>query len=472
MLERCKTLLLLVLIAICIRFTGLYFARVHASTPLFIAAGEAPPPAELPEQVIPESYIDLFSPHYILVHNRGQHYRLSANENEYARLWEALKGAIDTVKNWNESTTPELQAVPLNEWQHQIAYSYEYRFAGPAQLHYWWLTASKATMQKFPEGIYFNRLLIPLNSNSFYLQNTYTGERWKWQWSTEANRALFPTPDGLDLSETQRVREVKLASGLNGVPGSQIYAPANTIELPEVLATPPITDSNKDAIVKRFFSILPRMHKTETPGGGRVVETYITARQQVLTLHNSGLLTYSEIPAQLAPDAPSGTTVEQFEQVFNFVLGRGGGWPKGTIAAGMEPIAADDRTGYRFDFMQLYNGLPVLDFEPTLTIEVVPGGVRNYQRLCYNIIQPGYFQFEVRSIESALDRAQTALAGRRISDIYLAYYQRPAFLTEAAPFHSEPMYLYPVWAIELENGERLYVHAYKLLNDPGLIQRP
>ena len=69
MIERCKSLLLLALIAICIRFTGLYFARVHAP-PLFIAPGESPPFVEDPEHVIPSSYIDLFSPHYVLVHNR------------------------------------------------------------------------------------------------------------------------------------------------------------------------------------------------------------------------------------------------------------------------------------------------------------------------------------------------------------------------------------------------------------------
>lgn len=471
MIERCKSLLLLALIAICIRFTGLYFARVHASTPLFIAPGESPPFVEDPEHVIPSSYIDLFSPHYVLVHNRREHYRVQSNEAQYTRLWEALKEAIGEVKNSGESTNPELRAVPLNEWQRQIEYSLEYRFAGPAQLHYWWLTASKATLQKFPEDVYFNRLLIPLDSDSIYLQNTYTGQRWKWQWTDESNTALFPTPNRLDLSETQRVQEAKLEPEFSLVAGSQIYAPANAITMPEILATLPINETNKADIVKRFFSIVPRMQKTEAPGGGLVKETYITARQQVLTLHNSGLLEYSEKPTEPAPDAPGHTTVEQFEQVFNFVLGRGGGWPKGAIAAGMEPFAAGASTGYRFNFMQLYNGIPVVDFEPTFAIEVVPGGVRHYQRLCYNIIQPGYFQFDVRSLESAVARAKDALAGRRISDVYLAYYQRPYYVTETAPFHSEPMYLYPVWAIELEDGQRLYVHAYKLLNDPGLIKR-
>lgn len=468
MLERCKTLLLLVLIAISFRFTALYFGRVHASAPLLIAPG---PPSfvEIPEEEIPASYIDLFSPHYVLVHNRGEHYRVDATEKQYGQLWDALKGAVSEVKNSGLATSPELVSVPVDEWQRQINYSYEYRFAGAAQLHYWWLTASKATLQKFPDDVYFNRLLIPLDGASVYLQNTHTGQLWKWQWAEVTNSSLFPTPSRLTLTGGQRVREVRVTKDLAVVPGSQLYAPANTITLPEVLAALPITDTNKADIVKRFFGIVARMHKTESLGDGLIRERYITARQQVLDLHNDGLLEYSEKPAELSADSPGGTTIEQFEQAFNFVLGRGG-WPKGTIAAGMRPIPAGERTGYQFNFMQLYNGLPVLGFKPTMSIDVVPGGVKNYQRLGYNIIQPGYFMFEVRSPEDALVRANAELGTRRISDIYLAYYQRPYYLTETAPFHSEPMYLYPVWAIELENDERLFVHAYKLLNDPGLIK--
>lgn len=471
MIERFKSIVLLALIAVCVRLTGLYFARVHASTPLFIAPGESPPFAEGPQQEIPSSYIDLFSPHYILVHNREEHYQVRSNDTQYAQLWETLKEAIGQVKSSGESTNPELQVVPLNEWQRQLQYSLEYRFAGPSQFYYWWLTASKATLQKFPDNVYFNRLLIPLESDSVYLQNTFTGQRWKWRWADTKNGDLFPAPSGLGLSETQRAREAKLASDYKLVPGSQVYAPTSTITLPEVLAALPINESNKANIVKRFFSIVPRVHKTEMPGGGLVKETYITARQQVLTLHNSGLLEYSEKPATPSTDSSGHTTVELFEQVFNFVLGRGGGWPKGTIAAGMEPFEVGESTGYRFRFLQLYNGIPVVDVDPTLAIEVVPGGVRNYQRLCYTLLQPGYFQFEVRSLENAVARAKDELAGRSISDVYLAYYQRPYYLTETAPFQSEPMYIYPVWVIELEDGHQIYVHAYKLLNDPGLIKR-
>ena len=142
------------------------------------------------------------------------------------------------------------------------------------------------------EDVYFNRLLIPLDSDSIYLQNTYTGQRWKWQWTDESNTALFPTPNRLDLSETQRVQEAKLEPEFSLVAGSQIYAPANAITMPEILATLPINETNKADIVKRFFSIVPRMRRPRPRRASK--ETYITARQQVLTLHNSGLLEYSE----------------------------------------------------------------------------------------------------------------------------------------------------------------------------------
>lgn len=467
MLERFKTVLMLVLIAVGVRFTSMYFARVHASAPLLIAPG--PAFVETPQQEIPASYIDLFKPHYILAHNGNLHYRISANENQYAELWETMKQVIGEVKNSGRAANPELQTVPLNEWERQLNRSYEYRFAGTAQLHYWWLTASKATLQKFPEDIYFNRLLLPLDGASIYLQNTYTGERWRWQWSEESNANLFPKISRLDLKDSQQVLEVSLGAEYDLVADTKLYAPAGTVTLPEILAALPITNDNKAEIVRRFFGIVPRVTRTELQGGGLVRESYITAKQQVLTIENSGLLQYSEKPADLATDALGGTTIEQFEQAFNFVLARGG-WPKGAINAGMQPISVGERTGYRFSFLHLYNGLPVIDGKHNLAIEVVPSGVRDYRRLCYNIIQPGYFQFEVRGIEGALERAQDELAGRSINDVYLAYYQRPYYLPEASPFQSEPMYLYPVWTIELENGERLFVHAYKLLNDPGLIK--
>ena len=467
MIEKIKTGLLIALIAISFRFTALYFARVHASAPLLVVPG--PAFVEEPQAEIPESYIDLFRPHYMLIHNRNEHYRVGLNEEQYDSLWEALKEAVGEAKNSGQATDPELIPVKSVEWQRLSKLSYEYRFAGPIQLHYWWLTASKATLQKFPEEVYFNRLLIPLDEATIYLQNTFTTQVWKWQWVDEANASLFPTLNRLHLTEEQRVREVRLAKEIALVPGSQLYVPAVHTTLPEILAATPITNANKADIVKRFFSITPRMHKTEAQGGGVVAESYITARQQVLTLHNTGMLQYSEKPAELAAGAPGSTTIEQFEQAFNFVLARGG-WPKGAVSAGMQPIREAEEIGYRFGFVQLYNGLPVIDFVPTMDIEVVPGGVQRYQRLTYDIIQPGYFQFEVRSAEDALARATSAIGDRKVNDVYLAYYQRPYYLSDAAPFHAEPMYLYPVWAIELENGERLFVHAYKLLNDPGLIK--
>ncbi|HBK85002.1 MAG TPA: hypothetical protein DDZ53_03115, partial [Firmicutes bacterium] len=74
-------------------------------------------------------------------------------------------------------------------------------------------------------------------------------------------------------------REVRLAKEIALVPGSQLYVPAVHTTLPEILAATPITNANKADIVKRFFSITPRMHKTEAQGGGVVAESYITARQ-------------------------------------------------------------------------------------------------------------------------------------------------------------------------------------------------
>ncbi|HBK85003.1 MAG TPA: hypothetical protein DDZ53_03120, partial [Firmicutes bacterium] len=191
MIEKIKTGLLIALIAISFRFTALYFARVHASAPLLVVPG--PAFVEEPQAEIPESYIDLFRPHYMLIHNRNEHYRVGLNEEQYDSLWEALKEAVGEAKNSGQATDPELIPVKSVEWQRLSKLSYEYRFAGPIQLHHWWLTASKATLQKFPEEVYFNRLLIPLDEATIYLQNTFTTQVWKWQWVDEANASLFPT---------------------------------------------------------------------------------------------------------------------------------------------------------------------------------------------------------------------------------------------------------------------------------------
>ncbi|NLY53019.1 MAG: hypothetical protein GX060_00045 [Firmicutes bacterium] len=468
MLERLKSLLLLVLIGICIRFTGLYFSRVHAPAPLLVAP--APSLVELPEEEVPSSYIDLFAPQYMLVHNYDDHYCIDAEQEQYQKLWEALKAAVDEAKNSVEASKAELIPIKAADWQRAALLSYEYRYAGPLQFHYWWLAASKATLQRFPEEVYFNRILIPLGESSIYLMNTRTEEMWRWRWADEANANLFPSISRLNLGSSQRARVARLPEGVQLVPGSQIYTPQGTLTKPEILASLPISEANKASIVKRFFSITPRMHKTDSLGNGVIVENYITARQQVLSLHNTGLIHYTENPPKPPAGAPGGTTVEQFQQVFNFVLSRGG-WPKGAVSAGMEPIpSGTDKPGYRFQFVQLYGGVPVIDFVPTLSIEVVPGGVKSYHRLLYNIIKPGYFQFQVRGVEDALAQAAPAIGSRKVSDVYLAYYQRPYILSEDAPFRSDPMYLYPVWAIELSDGDQLLVHAYKLLNDPGLIK--
>ena len=472
MRERLKTLVLVVLIALSLQLTSLYFLRVHAPTPLMVSPGFLP---EVDDEEIPASYIDLFAPHYILAHNRNRHYFLEMQSSQYSQLWEALKDAVDQVKLSDQANDIELSLVSANEWLNMAAVSYEFRYAGPIQLHYWWLTASKATLQKFSEDVCFNRMLIPLGENSLYLANTRTEQIWKWQWSQQANTQFFPNLSQLSPSTAQAARAVRLPEEVALAAGSQLYTLDSAIALPEILATLPINENNKANIVQHFFNIVPRVRKTENLGNGRVVESYITARQQVLALHNSGLLQYTATPEPPptptpgTPGTPGGTTVEQFEQAFNFVLASGG-WPKAAISEGISTISGStDKPGHSFRFVQTYNGIPVIDREPTLVVAVEPGGIRSYQRKTYNIIQTGFFRYEVRSAEEALARALPVLQGEKVSDVFLAYYQRAPLLSAERPFYSDPLYLYPVWVIELKNGERILVHAYRLLNDPGLI---
>lgn len=461
MLKRLQTPVLALLVIICIYFTSLYFERVHALEPLLVAPGLLAGEVGGGEEAIsPESYIDFFAPHYILAHQEGRHYRAQPGQEQYELLWQALKAAVAEIEQ-TSAPSLNLRETDAAEWLEAQQEAYEYRFAGPQALHYWWSLAQPHSRLKFYGSIYFHRLLVAGQGEYIYLQNTADGRVWKWPGQAGSAASPFPSLGHLVFQRDQEVRQVVLPAGLSGVSGS-LFAAADSFTLPEVLATLPVTEANKADIVKKFFNIVPRVQKTETPGGGHVIENYITARQEVLVLHNSGLLEYSEIPKPPGGSAPA--PAGQFGQAYDFVKARGG-WPQQVISAGMEARGEN----YRFDFKQLHGGLPVVDFVPTLAVEMAPGGIQNYQRRLYNLSKPGYFQFEVRAPEDALAQVVPVADGRAVADVYLAYYQRPHFLSEEKAFSSEPMYLYPVWVVEFADGAAYYLHAYMLANDPGII---
>ena len=466
MREKVKTVTLLVLILVSFQLTSMFWMRVLAPMPLVVSPTPSLSTTELPQG----SYLDLYAPLFIYVHDGGSHIQLRVSDSEYQQVWQKLKGVITGAMVPTGSQTVELLSTDTDVWQQATSNSLEFRFSGQVELNYWWLTASKSTFQKFSsEPLFFDRILVPLNDSSVYFRNLQTGTVWRWQWSSQPNAALFPRVSDLPFSNSQRLREVRTPNGVAIAPAANLFVERSLTTLPEVLATLPYSEKGRAGIIKQFFGITPRMPKTNTNAHGEVVESYITAKQQVLRLYNTGLIEFNQTVKQ--PAAVWASVTEQFEQAFNFISTHGG-WPKTVISAGIKQVGIGaDQSGYQFDFMQLYDGYPLVDLIPaTISVQVMPDGIRSYTRKVYTVQQNGYFRYELRSAEDALTVARSRLNGRQVTDIYLGYYQRGDIAYDPdQPFNSEPMYLFPVWVIELNNGQQLLVHAFKLLNDPGVI---
>lgn len=462
MREKVKTAALLILILVSFQLTSMFWMRSRAPLSSALSQIPASPTSEIPQG----SYLDLYAPLFIYVHDGGSHFQLRVPDSEYQQVWQKLKGAITGGMVPTGDQSVELLPANADAWQQAISNSLEFRFSGQVELNYWWLAASKSTFQKFPsEPLFFDRMLVPLNDSSVYFCNLQTGNVWRWQWSSQLNAALFPGVANLPFSNSQRLREVQAPNGVAVAPLASLFVERRLTTLPEVLATLPYSEADRTGIVKQFLGITPRMPKTDVSADGEVVESYITAKQQVLRLHNTGLIEFTETVKQ--PAAAWASVTEQFEQAFNFI-GTHGGWPETVISAGIKQVGM---SGYQFDFMQLYEGYPLVDLTPAnISVRVTPEGIKSYIRKVYHVEQNGYFRYEVRSAEDALTIAGSKLAGRKVTDIYLGYYQRNdvAFDSEQ-PFNSEPMYLFPVWVVELNDGQQLLVHAFKLMNDPGVI---
>jgi regulatory protein YycH of two-component signal transduction system YycFG len=464
-LERIKSVVLLALIAVCVQLTGLFWTRTGTTVPLRIVPVN---PTPITDPQAPTSYIDLFAPREIFLHSQPDHYRFLAADPQYQELWQAMQQAVGAARGAERNTSISLKPRTSLDWEKAARESVEFRFSGPVKLSYWWLVASRLSLQKFPDDVYFDRILLPLTEPDLYLMNSRTEQFWSWQWSEQANAATLPGAARVELPLSRRMVEIDLPDGLPVAPGVTLYAQAVLPKMPEIFATLPVNDDNKQAVINQFFSIVPRMQKEEKVEYQEVVETYITARQQVLRLSSSGSIEYTA-PPESETQLP--TAVEQFERAFNFVLAHGG-WAKNIITAGMQPLAdaaTPGASGHSFEFIQHYNGIPVLDTGPMLRIDVSPQGISRYQRKLYQVEHRGFFEYEVRSAREALQIAQPVLT-KPVVDVYLAYYQRPAAYNPAQPFFPQSMYLYPVWVVEQADGQRWFTHAFKLLNDPGLIQ--
>lgn len=463
MWERVKTGILLVLILISFQLTRMFWMRVGAQVSLVVSpAGPTLPAGD----TTPASYLDLYAPLYIYVHKGANHYQLRTPDQQYSEAWQAIKDALTKIEGSDPNQAQQFAAVGLSEWQQALSNSLELRYSGQVELNYWWLASGKSSIWRFSEQpLFFDRVAIPLQDNSIFFRNLETEQVWRWQWSADQNLSLLPGVDQLAFGAAQRVRALQVPEGITVVPAAGLYTYQEPIALPEILVAPPFRTADKSRIVRQFFSITPRMPRTDTLETGEVIESFITAKQQVLSLSNTGRLEYKETEST----GGSSTITEQFEQAFNFIDTHGG-WPRSVLADGIKKVGTD-ANGFEFSFVQLHQGYPLIDLNPsTLAVQVAPDGVRSYLRKIYRIVQPGYFPYEVRTPEQALQSLDGELGSRRVTDIYLGYYQRDfAPLNSEKPFDAEPTYLFPVWVIKLNTGEHLLLHAFNLMNDPGVI---
>lgn len=460
MREKVKTGVLLLLILLSFQLTRVFWLQDGAQASLAIVspAGTLPP-----GETEFKSYLDLYRPLHIYAHSGNNHYQLRLPDSQYGAVWEEVKEALSKVAG----TPGDPIVSSAAAWQQAASNSLELRYTGQVELNYWWLAANKSSFHRFKtEPFFFDRVLIPLHDNAIYFRNLQTNQVWRWNWSTEQNIVTLADLNQLTYSSSQRLRSVQVPEGVSVLSHAGLYVARRLTALPELMVAPPYRAADKSGIVRKFFSITPRMPKTEVLADGEVIESFITANQQVLKISNTGLLEYTETVSQ--PGAELVTLTQKFEQAFNFI-GVHGGWPKSVLADGIRQVGS---SGYEFRFMQVYQGYPLVDSRPaTLSVQVASDGVKSYASKTYRVLQTGYFPYELRTPEDALQTAGQALGNKSVADIYLGYYQLDFTAMDAEqPFDTDPMYIFPVWVIELNNGEHLLVHAFSLSNDPGVIR--
>lgn len=464
MWEKMKTSALLVLILVSLQLTRMFWLQAGAQESLvFLSPATTTPSGDS----TPASYLDLYAPLHIYVHAGSAHYQLRTPDRQYGEVWEEVKEALSGVAGANQGEEWEFVQSGLTSWQQAASNAFELRYTGQVELNYWWLAADKSTFYRFgDEPLFFDRILIPKQGNVIYFRNLQTNQFWRWRWSEKDNVELLRDITQLSYSSSQRLRAVQVPEGVAIAPQAGLYVSQRLTALPEIMAAPPYRTADKSGIVRQFFSITPRMPRTETLPNGEVVESFITANQQVLSLSNKGWLRYTETVAQSGQG--SSTITQQFEQAFSFI-GLHGGWPESILADGIKRIGA---AGYEFSFVQTYQGYPLIDLNPsTLAVQVAPDGVKSFFSKTYRILKSGYFPFEIRPAEDVLQAIGPELGNRKVSDIYLGYYQMDFIAMNAEqPFDTDPMYLFPVWVIDLDNGQHLLVHAFNLMNDPGVIR--
>lgn len=460
MWEKVKTGALLLLILVSFQLTRMFWMQTGAQTSLTVVSPEVILP---PGETELKSYLDLYRPLHIYVHAGSNHYQLRTPDSQYKAVWEKVKEALSKVAG----TPGDPIASSSAAWQQAAASSLELRYTGQVELNYWWLAANKSSFHRFKtEPFFFDRVLIPLHDSAIYFRNLQTNQVWRWNWNTEDNAVTLADLNDLSYSSSQRLRSVQAPDGVPVLSHAGLYVLRRLTSLPELMVAPPYRTADKSGIVRRFFSITPRMPKTEVFPDGEVIESFITANQQVLKISNTGRLEYTETISQSGAELV--TLTQKFEQAFSFI-GLHGGWPKTVLADGISQAGS---SGYEFRFMQLYQGYPLVDLNPaTLAVQVDSGGVKSYTSKIYQVLQSGYFPYELRSAEDALQTAGPELGGHSVTDIYLGYYQLDfVALDSASPFDTDPMYIFPVWVIELNNGQHLLVHAFSLSNDPGVIR--
>lgn len=470
MWEKAKSGLLVVLILLSFQLTGMLWSQVRAPSTLVVSNGGTTV-TEVPQG----SYLDLYAPLFIYAHDGSTHYQLSVTDSQYQDVWRKLQAVATKIVAPASAETVSLSSVGLDAWQRATRNGLEFRFAGQVELNFWWLAASKATLHNFPVSpLFFDRIVIPLDGDAIFFRNLQTNQVWQWQWRTERDAALVPANTlfaaikDLGLTSEQRVRQVAVPDGVAVSPADALWVERRLSTLPEVLATVGFGEADRASIVKQFFSITPRVTKVENTAEGVAIESYITAKQQVLRLYNSGLIEFSD-PVKQSGTNWTGIT-EQFEQALSFI-GAHGGWPSSIISAGIRQVGSNKEPSYQFNFVHMYGGYPLVNVLPsTLSVQMTPQGVSSFVRKTYRVLQNGYFRYDVRTPEDALGVAAAGLNGRSITDIYLGYFQRQDITYDPEqPFVCPPMYLYPVWVVELDDGQHLLVHAFQLQNDPGVI---
>lgn len=421
MLERIKTVLLIVLVAISIWLSWL----IWEGLPLPAAPSSSPPlggtfwgPSIDP--------VELMIPARIIVHlGEGRHSILYPNDVAFDQTWHLVLDMLQQLGG-RRSEDLKLKTAELHEWQEtQESPGLELVFDFPADGELWGYVLDYSEGLDFNRGI--KRILLQAQPTPVLLLASEDGDtcaRLKFAGHNENLQALLEQLSSSNLPDYIELEDIPVTP-------FGIYIPKQDLSYP--LLRTKVENIDPKVAAGSFFADLSLTRCINERDGATI---YSDGRRGV-RVWPEGRVEYN------APEVLYGVHLpltQALNRVVRFVTQHGGWFPNVRLAQAEEITAASGEF-YRLAFRQYEFGLPV--FSPQIELDLSDRGVASYRReILVSERQVGSDSLSVTELKNNL--ISLAAEGKSVSDVY------PGYLIE----HKDVAggLLYPVWMVEMKDG--------------------